>query len=169
MVARSYSRREIETLVHALDHHADELRHLADQAEAESLLKSYNKYNKFRVKVREFDTFALIINDRFENAERAANTDLREHFEDQQFQILNDMVEASVMFLKILSELQDLPLGAKHVFLTELQRLQRTEQRLADPRYEGQFTEEQKKRLSVAQDILKEIIERAPNLLTFAA
>ena len=68
-----------------------------------------------------------------------------------------------------MSAKENLPLGAREMFQSELRTLFEAERMISDPRYISQLDESARDDLETAKSILEEIIEKAPALLNFGA
>lgn len=166
-MARTYRREEVEEFLKELEFQAREIISVAERAETEADRHSYDLYYQFRDKASQFETFCIIIEQRLHNIDSAKVEDLNQKFDELSILMYTTLIKASIRFFFVLSANPVLPLGAKEIFLSELRSLYNTKKKLADPKYQGLIDEEALQNLEIAEEILNEIIEKAPSLLEF--
>ena len=167
MVRRTYTRREVQQLLGALERQAKEAVDLAAAAEREASKHSFAAYRAFRDKVGEFQALVILIEGRLRNLVDHRSDDLRAEFERLDTLMLSVLVRSSMRFFFVLSANPILPLGAREVFVSELKSLHEAHEKLRRPDYAGKLGPNLENDLDMASQILEEIIDKAPGLLQF--
>jgi len=164
---RTYTRKEVEDLLAALERQAREAVRLAKLAEEEAAKDSFQAYNDFRSKVGEFRALCILIEGRLKTMEGGRVDDLREEYARLDTLMLGILVRASMRFFFVLSAKTMLPLGAREIFVAELRSLYEAAEKLKRPEYGGRLGDNLQTDLDTAEMILEEIIHKAPSLLQF--
>ncbi|HTY68823.1 MAG TPA: hypothetical protein VMH36_19380 [Alphaproteobacteria bacterium] len=164
---RTYSRRDVEELLLALEQGATAVVKSAGQASAEAKQDKFQAYQEFKRRCDDFDTLSILIEHRLKNMKGGVERDLDEKFDELCLFLLSATLTASLHFLRILAERDALPLGSRDVFMRELRNLHRAHEKMNDPKYAPRINERTGSDLKVAEEILATIIERAPALLDF--
>ncbi|MFM2041740.1 MAG: hypothetical protein RLY86_316 [Pseudomonadota bacterium] len=164
---RSYTRKEVEGLLAALESQAREAMRLAKMAEEEAAKDSFQAYNEFRNKVGEFRALCILIEGRLRSIEGGRADDLREEYARLDTLMLGVLVRASMRFFFVLSAKTMLPMGARDIFMSELRSLHEAAEKLNRPDYADKLGDKLKGDLETAELILEEIIHKAPALLRF--
>ncbi len=167
MAEKTYTKSEVEKLLDALVVHAREVAAVADDARKKAEKNSFKAYQAFRNKSGEFATFSILIEGRLDHLEGGADPRLQGHFDDLTALTYKVLIKTSIQFLWVLAQNNELPLGTREVFVQELRTLYETKKKLSEPRYDSRLDEEAKRKLHVAEEILTEIIDKAPSLLQF--
>ena len=160
--------REVEEFLSALEDQARRIIVIAEKAAEEADKHSYGMYNKFRALVSEFETFSIVIEMRLKNITGEKAEKLQLKFDELSILMLNHFIKASIKFFFVLSASTNLPLGARDIFMAELKRIYDAKQKLENPKYSSAIDDEVKMNLTLAEDILGEIIDKAPNMLNLA-
>jgi len=167
MQSRTYSRRDVEELLLALEQGATAVVKSAGLASAEAKQDKFQAYQEFKRRCDDFDTLSILIEHRLKNMKGGVERDLDEKFDELCLYLLSATLTASLHFLRILAERDALPLGSRDVFMRELRNLHRAHEKMNDPKYGPRINERTGADLKVAEEILATIIERAPALLDF--
>ena len=165
---RKHSSQEVERFLVALEQQARGIIVLSEKAAAEANKHSYELYAKFRMKVSEFETFSIVIESRLKNLSGQKAEKLQTKFDELSILMFNHFIKASIKFFFVLSASTHLPLGAREIFIAELKRIYDAKQKLERPKYQSAIDDEVRMNLDLAEDILNEIIEKAPRLLDLA-
>lgn len=165
---RTYTRKEIQDLLGALERQARDAIRLAKLAEEEAAKDSFQAYNEFRNKVGEFRALCILIETRLRSVEAVRVDDLREEYARLDTLMLGLLVRASMRFFFVLSAKTMLPVGARDIFVAELHSLYDAAEKLRRPEYQNVMGEKLKGDLDTAEMILEEIIDKAPSLLQFS-
>lgn len=168
MQSRTYSRRDVEELLLALEQGAAAVVKSAGLASAEAKQRDkFQAYQEFKRRCDDFDTLSILIEHRLKNMKGGVEKDLDEKFDELCLYLLSATLTASLHFLRILAERDALPLGSRDVFMRELRNLHRAHEKMNDPKYAARISERTGSDLKVAEEILATIIDRAPALLDF--
>lgn len=163
---RSYTRKEIQDLLAALERQGRDAARLAKLAEEEAARDSFLAYNDFRAKVGEFRSLCILIEGRLRSVAEPS-PDLQADYARLDAGMLALLVRASLRFFFVLSAKTTLPLGARDIFLSELRSLFEASEKLKRPDYADTMGEKLKQELDTAEMILEEIIHKAPTMLSF--
>ena len=167
MAEKTYPKAEVEKLLTALEVHAREVAKLADDAERQAKKNSFKSYQGFRSKAGEVETFAILIEGRLAHLQGGADDRLSDQFDDQMAQVYKLLIKTSIQFLWVIAQHNQLPLGTREIFVQELRTLYETKKKLGGPHYATRLDEEARRKVHVAEEILREIIDKAPSLLQF--
>src|ERR671910_2168579 len=126
------SRREIATMLVALEKQAREAAHLAEKAHRYASRDSYAGYFQFRAKVDEFQALIALIEERLTRLEDEHTVELTARFRQLDTVMLVMLVRTSTRFYGMLKENVALPLGARELFLPELRTLSDMRDRLME-------------------------------------
>jgi hypothetical protein len=166
-MAKEYSGKEVRSMLEALGDRANEIITLAERAQAEVASATFGPYFHFRDKVQEFEAFTIIVNQRVVNVKKIEDENYMSRFNDCVGNHFKTLVAGSLHFLFALSANTTLPLGSKEVFLSELRTLHNTREKLRAEKYAHLIDENTQNDLETAEEILTEIIDKAPSLLSF--
>lgn len=168
MIKRTYTRKEVQDLLNALERQARDALRLAKLAEEEAAKDSFQAYNDFRAKVGEFKALCILIEGRLKNLEAVRVDDLQEEYARLDTMMLGVLVRASMRFFFVLSAKTMLPMGAREIFVSELRSLHEASEKLKRPEYAGKLGDKLQGDLDTAEMILEEIIHKAPSMLQFS-
>jgi hypothetical protein len=129
---------------------------------------SNDRYAQFRAKSGEIYTLSIIVRPRVENMEGGVDKELSDRYNHAIVDAQRITIRASLRFMDVLSKLEALPLGAREIFTGELRSLYDARERLRDPRLAAFVDEALEKKIGIAEAVLTTIIEKAPQLLSFA-
>ncbi|MCM0018928.1 MAG: hypothetical protein NBV67_02950 [Tagaea sp.] len=158
---------KLQEMLLALEQGATKVIMAARAASADASEDKYHAYLHFREVVDDFDTLAIVIEYKLKRMRDEKAAALGEKFDELTAFMLSSIVGASLHFLRILSEKNELPLGARDVFKSELRSLYHAKDRIETERYIGRLNERTRADLIAAEQILEVVIERAPRLLRF--
>lgn len=158
---------KLQEMLLALEEGATKVIMAAREASVDASEDKYHAYLRFREVVDDFDTLAIVIEYKLKRMRDEKAEALGEKFDELTAFMLSSIVSASLHFLRILSEKNELPLGARDVFKSELRSLYHAKDRIETERYVGRLNERTKADLVAAEQILEIVIEKAPKLLRF--
>ena len=162
------SRREIATMLVALEKQAREAAHLAEKAHRYASRDSYAGYFQFRAKVDEFQALIALIEERLTRLEDEHTVELTARFRQLDTVMLVMLVRTSTRFYGMLKENVALPLGARELFLPELRTLSDMRDRLME---EPEHAEKMIPGVAIALEnalvTVQALLERAPSLPDF--
>lgn len=158
---------KVQEMLLALEQGATKVIMAAREASIDASENKYQAYLHFREVVDDFDTLAIVIEYKLKRLRDEKAEALAEKFDELTAFMLSSIVSASLHFLRILSEKNELPLGARDVFKSELRSLYHAKDRIESERYIGRLNERTRADLVAAEQILEIVIEKAPKLLRF--
>jgi hypothetical protein len=162
-------RREIATMLVALEKQAREASYLADRAHRHASRDSYAGYFQFRAKVDEFQALIALIEERLARMEDEHMAELNTRFRQLDTAMLIMLVRTSTRFYDMLGESEALPLGARELFLPELRTLTDIRDRLMEePEHAERMIPGVAQALANALATVEALIERAPSLPDFS-
>ena len=162
-------RREIATMLAALEKQAREASYLAEKAHAHASRDSYASYFQFRAKVDEFQALIALIEERLTRMEDEHIAELSARFRQLDTVMLVMLVRTSTRFYSMLKENVALPLGARELFLPEMRTLTDIHDRLMeDPEQAERMLPGVALALETALATIEALIERAPSLPDFS-
>lgn len=169
MAKKTYKKKEVVEMLTAMERKAKEVLKMATTAEAEATKHSYSMYDEFVRKATDFDTLAILVEQRISNMEigGGSQSELEEQYDALKMLVAHGLIKASMKFFFVLSTSTSLPLGARNLFSSELRRLYTLKKELALPKYQGKLDKQKLADLDTAEMILQEIIDKAPSLLNF--
>jgi hypothetical protein len=164
------SRREIATMLVALEKQAREAASLAEKAHRYASRDSYAGYFQFRAKVDEFQALIALIEERLARLEDEHTVELTARFRQLDTVMLVMLVRTSTRFYGMLKENVALPLGARELFLPELRTLSDMRDRLME---EPEHAERMIPGVTIALEnalvTVQTLLERAPSLPDFGS
>jgi len=161
-------RNEVEEFLSRLELRARKLIALANTLEKNADKSDVTGYRPFREEVDNFKALSLVIMERMNKLEsHPKKEELEKQFHKLQVVMLRIVIKTSLKFFFVMSAKENLPLGAREMFQSELRTLYEAERMISDPRYISQLDDSAKDDLEIAKSILEEIIEKAPALLSF--
>jgi hypothetical protein len=162
-------RREIATMLAALEKQAREASYLAEKAHAHASRDSYAGYFQFRAKVDEFQALIALIEERLTRMEDEHIAELSARFRQLDTVMLVMLVRTSTRFYGMLKENVALPLGARELFLPEMRTLTDIRDRLMeDPEQAERMFPGVVPALESSLATIEALIERAPSLPDFS-
>ena len=162
-------RREIATMLMALEKQARDAAHLAEKAHRHASRDSYAGYFQFRAKVDEFQALIALIEERLTRMEDEHTTELSARFRQLDTVMLVMLVRTSTRFYSMLKENVALPLGARELFLPEMRTLTDIRDRLMeDPEQAERMLPGVVPALETSLATIEALIERAPSLPDFS-
>jgi hypothetical protein len=167
-MSRTFTSSEVTGLLDAFDRLVREGEEMARVTEREATKHLSEAYARFRRKLSETDALALLVEERLANVQGGRNPDLDRRYVEAGARAMMMQVRASLRFFYVLSANTYLPLGSRDIFLSELARLEQMEAALSDPRFEPHLEAETVRDLATARDILTEIADKAPGLMSLA-
>jgi len=161
-------RDEVEEFLSRLELRARKLIALADDLEKRAENSDITGYRPFREEVDNFKALSLVIMERLNKLEKhPKKEELEAQFHKLQVVMLKIVIKTSLKFFHVMSAKENLPLGAREMFQSELRTLYEAERMISDPRYISQLDASARDDLDRAKSILQDIIEKAPALLNF--
>lgn len=165
---KTYKKPEIETLLQALQRQTKRARKMAEEAIELITHSAYEPYYDYREALTEIEGVIVLIEDRMAHAEPAALAQLRDYHSRLMVDLLRMKIDVVLRVFPALENAEVLPMGTQKVFLSTIWELKETVDRIDREHIEGVLDDDARKRLMVAETILREVAERAPSLLELA-
>ena len=156
---------DAERFLTALEQKVQELLVLSKIPVSNPAKLSFVDYKKFREKSDECLSFLVIIEGRISEVEGERKNLLSEQFDKLVVATWSVLMEGSIGFLTVLSEREYLPVGTRHVFEQELKTLSEAEDVMKENKNKKLLSDNMAEKRAKAKEILKVVIERAPELL----
>lgn len=166
---KQYGKEEITTLLDALKRQTKRARKMAEDAIQRIGAATYEPYYEYRESLTEIEGVLVLIEDRMENAEKAAAAQLQEYHSQLIVDLLRMKIDVVLRVFPALENAEVLPVGTQKVFLATIWELKETVARIDREKIEGVLDDDARKRLVVAETILREVSDRAPRLMELAA
>lgn len=168
IAGKTYNKAEIETLLQALKRQTKRARKIAEEAIEQITHSSFETYHEYREALTELEGVLVLIEDRMQHAERGALDQLKDYHGTLIVDLLRMKIDVVLRVFPALEERDVLPVGTQKVILATIWELKETVDRIDREHIEGILDGEARKRLTVAETILREVSERAPSLLELA-
>lgn len=169
IAGKRYRKAEIETLLDALKRQTKRARAKAEDAIQRIGNATYEPYYEYRESLTEIEGVLVLIEDRMENAEKDAAAQLQEYHSQLIVDLLRMKIDVVLRVFPALENAEVLPVGTQKVFLATIWELNETVARIDREKIEGVLDDDARKRLTVAETILREVSDRAPRLMELAA
>ncbi len=169
IAGRRYRKAEIETLLDALKRQTKRARVKAEDAIQRIGHATYEPYYEYRESLTEIEGVLVLIEDRMENAEKDAAAQLQEYHSQLIVDLLRMKIDVVLRVFPALENAEVLPVGTQKVFLATIWELHETVARIDREKIQGVLDDDARKRLTVAETILREVSDRAPRLMELAA
>jgi hypothetical protein len=169
IAGKRYRKAEIETLLDALKRQTRRTRAKAEDAIQRIGKATYEPYYEYRESLTEIEGVLVLIEDRMENAETDAALQLQEYHSQLIVDLLRMKIDVVLRVFPALENAEVLPVGTQKVFLATIWELNETVARIDREKIEGVLDDDARKRLTVAETILREVSDRAPRLMELAA
>lgn len=169
IAGKRYKAAEIETLLDALKRQTRRARSMAEQAIARISHAAYEPYYEYRDSLTEIEGVLVLIEDRMEHAEPDALAKLKNYHSQLIVDLLRMKIDVVLRVFPALEGTDVLPMGTQKVFLATIWELKETVDRVDREHIEGVLDDDARKRLVVAETILREVSDRAPKLMELAA
>lgn len=168
IAGKRYRKAEIATLLDALKRQTKRAHKIAEDAIARISKASYEPYYEYRTALTEIEGVLVLIEDRMENAEADALAQLKDYHSRLIIDLLRMKIDVVLRVFPALENAEVLPMGTQKVFLSTIWELNETVERIDREQIQGILDADARKRLTVAETILREVSDRAPTLMELA-
>jgi hypothetical protein len=128
---------------------------------------SFAPYHAYRASIDEYYALAAVIRASLDHAGGSETARVEEQLLARERLMLKLMIRASMDFFFALSAIPILPFGTRECFAHELRSMSIAHQRLRAPEHAGKLPADLVQDLEVSEEILAEIMHKAPTLLSF--
>ncbi|HVJ52853.1 MAG TPA: hypothetical protein VM689_10345 [Aliidongia sp.] len=160
-------RHKLARLVNALDDCYREVASRAARTRAGIASHSFAPYHAYRASIDEYYALAAVIRASLDASGAKEATRIQEQLLARERLMLKLMIRASMDFFFALSAIPILPFGTRECFAQELQSMSSAHQRLRAPEHEGKLPADLEQDLEVSEEILAEVMHKAPALISF--
>lgn len=168
IAGKIYKKADIEALLQALQRQTRRARKMAEDAVERISHSAFEPYYEYREALTEIEGVLVLIEDRMQHAEPSALAQLRDHHSRLIIDLLRMKIDVVLRVFPVLGAAEVLPVGTQKVFLATIWELKETVDRIDREHIEGVLDDDSRKRLTVAETILREVSERAPALMELA-
>jgi hypothetical protein len=169
VAGRQSKQAQLTELLAALDRSVRDVGARAAQTQSGIGHHSFAPYHAYRASVDEYHALVSVI-ENIVRADRSAQADrVRAMLLDRERKLLILMIRAALEFFFALSAIPNLPFGIRECFAQELQSMSAAHERLQAPEHKDKLPQELGQDLEVAEEILAEVMRKAPSLMSFDA
>lgn len=168
IAGKIYSKKEVQELLQALERQTRRARKKAEAAIERISQHSFEPYHDYRESLVELEGVIVLIEDRMAHVAPDALSQLRDYHVKLMTALLRMKIDVILRVFPALEQADNLPIGAQRVFLATLWELKETVANIDRTGMSSLLDEEARRRLLVAETILKEVAARAPRLLELA-
>ncbi|HWK45605.1 MAG TPA: hypothetical protein VNT30_12860 [Stellaceae bacterium] len=158
---------QLDKLLAALDRAIGEVSTQAEMTHTAITNHSFGAYYDYRDSISQYDALVVTINHRKSSVPLSAQERITRYLLVRERRVLAVIIRATFDFFYALSAIPVLPIGIRELFAREINSLEVTKTRLRSPEHEGHLAPELQEDLELAQEILTEIMQKAPSLLNF--
>lgn len=167
MFGNTTSVRNLQELFAALDRVIGEVAQLAAKTQEGIGQHSFSPYYAYRAAIDQYEALHVTIDAkiaRLPSQAKAANQEKLLEFERR---LLALTIRSAFTYFFALSAIPILPIGIREMFMRELRELREARERLQTPEHASQLPADLTSDLDTAEEILVEVMEKAPSLLNF--
>ncbi|MGB8841104.1 MAG: hypothetical protein WCC64_08510 [Aliidongia sp.] len=169
MAGRQPKQAQLTELLAALDRSVRDVAARATQTQSGIGHHSFAPYHAYRASVDEYYALVSVI-ENIVRADGSAQADrVRAMLLDRERKLLTLMIRAALEFFFALSAIPNLPFGIRECFAQELQSMSAAHERLQAPEHKDKLPQELGQDLEIAEEILAEVMRKAPSLMSFDA
>lgn len=159
--------RKLKDLLDALDRSLLTVKAAAEAACAGVRLRAFAPYYDYRASLDEYEAIVLVIRNAIPQQSDALAERTRAILLQREREILALSIRAALDFFFALSAIPNLSLGIRECFIQELRSLKAAEIRVSSPAHLGAISPDLEGDIETAREILGEIMDKAPSLLSF--
>lgn len=162
-------REEAERFLGALEKNMTDLVTHSKAVEEQATRYDVSAYDSFREELQNFRSLSILIENRLNEISGETKAErLHEQFDQLQALMMTTFIRTCMKTFFVYSTKTVMSLGSKERFLKDLMFLKEAEERLSDDKMRGMLDDAALDDLEIAQEILEEIIEKAPGIFNFA-
>jgi hypothetical protein len=167
MKVMSQTEEKLTRLVAALDGCYREVATRAARTRSGIQSHSFAPYHAYRASIDEYYALAAVIEATLGRGESAEAARVREKLLARERVMLKLMIASAMDFFFALSAIPSLPFGTRECFAQELRSMDNAHQRLRAPEHDGKLPADLVQDLEVSEEILAEVMRKAPALMSF--
>lgn len=159
--------RKLKDLMGALDRTLATVTAAADAARAGIRVHALAPYYDYRASLDEYEAIVLVIRHAITQQSEAVAERTRQILLAREREILALSIRSALDFFFALSAIPNLSLGIRECFTQELRSLKSAERRVSSEIHRGAIPPDLQSDLETAREILGEIMQKAPTMLSF--
>jgi hypothetical protein len=159
--------RNLQGLFDALDRIVGEVAALAAETQAGISRHSFSPYYSYRAAIDQYEALHVTIDSKIKRLPGNSRAPHAAKLLEFERRLLGLTIKSAFTYFFALSAIPILPIGIKELFTRELKELRDARERLHAPEHAGQLPPELEGDLDTAEEILIEVMEKAPSLLNF--
>lgn len=128
---------------------------------------SFAPYHAYRASIDEYHALVAVIESLVRGDGSGEADRIRERLLNRERQLLTVMIRSALEFFFALSAIPNLPYGIRECFAQELKSMSAAHERLHAPEHKEKLPPELEQDLEVAEEILAEVMRKAPSLMNF--
>ena len=128
---------------------------------------SFAPYHAYRGSLDEYHALVAVIENMVARNSSHDADRVRALLLNRERQLLTLMIRSALEFFFALSAIPNLPYGIRECFAQELQSMSAAHDRLQAPEHKDKLPQELEQDLEVAEEILAEVMRKAPSLMSF--
>jgi hypothetical protein len=128
---------------------------------------SFAPYHAYRASIDEYHALVAVIENVVRRGGSADANRIRSLLLNRERQLLSLMIRSALEFFFALSAIPNLPYGTRECFAQELLSMSAAHERLQAPEHKDRLPSELGQDLEVAEEILAEVMRKAPSLMNF--
>ena len=167
MASRRSQQEQLVELLAALDSSVREVAASAARTQSGIGHHSFAPYHAYRASVDEYHALVSVIENLIRRDGSPEADRVRARLLNRERQLLTLMIRSALEFFFALSAIPNLPYGIRECFAQELQSMSTVHERLHAPEHKDKLPPELEQDLEVAEEILAEVMRKAPSLLSF--
>jgi hypothetical protein len=164
---RGSQQAQLAGLLAALDRSVRDIGLCAARTQSGIGRHSFAPYHAYRASIDEYHALAAVIQNILQGDGSAEADRLRALLLESERKLLTVMIRAALEFFFALSAIPNLPYGIRECFAQELRSMSAAQERLRAPEHKDRLPPELGQDLEVAEEILAEVMRKAPSLMSF--
>jgi hypothetical protein len=167
LTSRKAEQDQVAGLLAALDRSVRGVAANAAETQAGIRRHSFAPYHAYRASIDEYHALVAVIKNLVQSDKSAEADRVRAVLLSRERQLLRLTIRSALDFFFALSAIPNLPYGTRECFAQELQSMSAAHDRLQAPEHQDKLPAELDQDLDVAEEILAEVMRKAPTLLSF--
>ena len=159
--------RKLQELFEALDRVIDEVAVLADETQHGISKHSFSPYYAYRAAIDQYEALHVTVDGKIQRLPSNARSPHKARLLEFERRLLSTTIKAAFTYFFALSAIPILPVGIREMFMRELRELRDARERLRSPDHGNLVPPDLSDDLDVAEEILVEVMAKAPSLLSF--
>jgi hypothetical protein len=159
--------RNLQELFSALDRVIGEVAQLAVKTQEAIGQHSFSPYYAYRAAIDQYEALHVTIDSKIARLPAASRVPYRTKLLEFERRLLALTIKSAFNCFSALAAISILPIGIRELLMRELRELRDARERLQSDEHAGQLSPELEADLDTAEEILVQVMEKAPSLLNF--